>query len=286
MKKLLPAIIAVLLFIFSVQGFAYENIIDDSADLFTDIEETEILSSIESFSAETGYSLAVVTTDFTSGVGSEEYANDYHDNLIDTEGWQEDGLLFLIDMDNRNVWISTCGECISAYSDYDIDEIIDSGYDSLTNGYYSDCIISMVDAACNIGTSVYESDVNDFDYYYDDYNYYPNDNYNNSYYSSSHSISLNISDFLIYIVIGLVVGLIVAYMVKKSYKNMGKGDEFDADDITLNLTASNDTIISRNVITTRIPRNNNHHRGGSMGGGSSVHRSGGGRSHGGGGRRF
>ena len=68
------------------------------------------------------------------------------------------------------------------------------------------------------------------------------------------------------------------------YKNFGKGDEFDTDDVLLDLTGSDDTVISRNVITTKIQKNNNHHRGGGAGG--SVSSGGGARSHGGGGRSF
>ena len=69
---------------------------------------------------------------------------------------------------------------------------------------------------------------------------------------------------------------------------MGKGDEFNADDVSLELTASNDNVISKNVITTKIPKNNNnnHKPGGSGGGGVSVHRSSGGVRHSGAGRKF
>lgn len=333
MKKFLPLIVLIFMFAFSVQGFAYENGIFDDADLFSASEETDIDLSLQSFSSEKDFSLAVVTADYTSGVSSEEYADDFYDYLIDNEGWQENGLLFLIDMDNRNVWISTYGECILAYSDSEIDDIIDSGYDSLTAGYYADCILSMIEAARLADTVIDNADdyyivddeslfgdpsfagsivefngemysVNDagewipmvtesyengyYGGYYDsDYydSYYHDDYYD--YGSSYRSSSFNITDVLIYIVIGLVIAAIVVFAVKSRYKNMGKGDEFDADDVILNLTASNDNIVSRNVVTTRIPRNNNHHHhGGSRGGGSSVHRSGGGRSHGGGGRRF
>lgn len=318
-KKLIPILTVLLLFVFSVQGFAYENIIDDSADLFTDSEEIEIQTAIEEFSAEKDFSLAVVTTSYTSGVSSEEYADDYYDYLIDNEGWQEDGLLFLIDMDNRNVWISTCGNCILAYSDSEIDSIIDSGYDNLANGFYADCILEMTEAARLTDTIIDENEdyyiiedeslfgdpffsgsiaeyngeiyeigdngewvpVDSYDDYYDSY-YYDSS-------SASSSDSFDIGNALTYILIGLAIGAITVFAVKSRYKNIGKGDEFDAEDLILNLTVTNDNIVSRNVITTKIPKNNNHHRGGSGGGfsgGSSVHRSGGGRSHGGGGRSF
>ncbi len=316
MKKLILLITALFLLIFSVQGFAYENIVDDSADLFTDSEEIEIQTAIEEFAAEKYFSLAVVTTAYTSGVSSEEYADDYYDYLIDNEGWQEDGLLFLIDTDNRNIWISTCGNCILAYSDSEIDSIIDSGYENLASGFYADCILEMTEAA-RITDTVIDSNedyyiIEDDSLFGDSFfdgstveingeiyevnsngEWVPVDSHNDYYYdstSSSSSDSFDIGNALTYILIGLAIGAISVFAVKSRYKNTGKGDEFDADDLILNLTASNDNIVSRNVITTKIPKNNTHHRGGGLGGGfsggSSVHRSGGGRSHSGGGRRF
>lgn len=322
MKRILPVLIVVLSLVFSVIGFAYQNRIADDADLFSDYEETEILYATEDFSAEKGFSLAVVTTDFTSGLSSEEYADDYYDYLIDNEGFQEDGMLFLIDMYNSEVWISTSGECILAYNDSEIDDIIDSGYNNLSNGNYAQCILEMTEYARNTDTVInpdedyYIGDESLFgdsffsastvvingetyyidengewisagnDEYYDDYNYdYDYD------YGSSYNDTFKFSDFLVYVVIGLAVGGVSVFIVKSRYKNQGKGDEFDSDDVILNITASNDTVISKNVITTRIPKNNNINHGGSGGGGisrggSSVHRSGGGRPHGGGGRRF
>lgn len=320
MKKLIPILCVFLMFVFSVQGFAYENVIDDSADLFSESEEIEILTAIEDFSDEKSFSLAVVTTDYTSGVSSEEFADDYYDYLIDNDGWQEDGVLFLIDMDNRNVWISTCGECILAYNDSEIDSIIDSGYDNLANAYYADCILNMTEAARLTDTVIDENEdyyiIRDESLFGDpffsgsiaEYNgeiyeigengeWIPTDPDSDFYdgiydYDKHHTSNqgLDVVNVLIYILIGLAAAAITVFAVKSRYKNIGKGDEFDADDLILNLTVSNDNIVSRNVITTRIPKNNNHHSGGSRGGfsggGSSVHRSSGGRSHGGGGRSF
>jgi hypothetical protein len=215
-------------------------------------------------------------------------------------------------MDNREVWISTSGECILSYNDIEIDSIIDNGYNSLTNGDYAQCILEMTEAAMNtdtvtdpdedyyigddslFGDSFFSGstvEINGNTYYVDENGEWiltdDNSDYNGNYdYGSSDYDTFNFTDVLIYIAIGLAVGGIAVYVVKSRYKNQGKGDEFDSDDVVLNITASNDTIISKNVITTRIPKNNNNHHSGSRGGGSSVHRSGGGRPHGGGGRKF
>lgn len=292
MKRILSGTAMFMFFIviFSFSGFAYDEIlIDDSANLFDESQETEINSSLFEFFLETSYSAAVITTDYAEGKTSQSYADDYYDNLVVSEGWSQNGILFLIDMDNREVCISTMGECISVYSD-SIDYIIDCGYDELVNGLYSDCIIHMIDAtsecALNIGNDYYDDQYNG-DYYCD---YYIDDNYNSGIITDSkHSSGLDLGNISVCIIISLVIAAVSVLAVKSSYKNTGKGDEFDADDLILNLTASNDNVISRNVITTRVPKNNNHNRsGGKSGysGGGVSHRSSGGFSHGGGSRKF
>lgn len=289
MKKI-SAIVLALIFalLFSVSSFAdsFNVTIDDGAYLFTE-EEIEIINiDALDFASENNYSVAVVTTDDAMGKSSMEYADDYYDNLIFNNGWSEDGMLFLIDMDNREIYISCAGLCIDEYSDYELNLIIDKGYDCVVNGEYLKCICSMINEAKNLTSDDYDPDgyietgdwsANGYD---EDYGYISDEYY------YSDSSGFEVSHIFIYIVIGLVAGMITVFAVKSSYKNVGKGDEFNADDISLDLTASNDNIISRNVITTKIPKNNNNHRPGGGGGGVSVHRSSGGVRHSGAGRKF
>lgn len=289
MKKVMSIIIFsfVLLSLLTVNSSALVNTkIDDSADLFSEAEEAMISESILGLSLETEYSVIILTTDYAMGKTSQQYADDYFDNLIISEGWEEEGILFLIDMDNREVCISTMGECISVYGD-SIDYLIDSGYNELVEGNYSECIILMVSAALECSQDNSGDYYGDYfvDEYYGDYpiNY---GGYNDEYHYENSSDSFDLSNFFTCIVIAVIIGVISVFLVKSSYKNMGKGDEFDADDLILKLTGSNDTVISRNVITTRVPRNNNHNRPGGSSGGGVSHRSSGGFSHGGGSRKF
>lgn len=290
MKKIISLLLAVfVLASFSILAFAYESKVEDNANLFTAEEFEQITSDAADFTASKDISLAVLTIDYAQGLSSEEYANDYIDNLIDGEGWNEDCMLFMIDMDNRNVWISTTGRAENIY--YDVDSVIDGGYDYLTNGEYGQCILGMIETANDMYSSYSDSSNDYYDGYYDD-GYYGDYEYDYGYeydvYSDYQSDdSVNITDILMYIAVGLGIGGISVFAVKSRYKNFGKGDEFDTDDVFLNLTGSNDTVISRNVITTKIPKNNNnHHRTGGGGFSGGARPSGGGRSHGGGGRGF
>ncbi|MBQ4059459.1 MAG: TPM domain-containing protein [Lachnospiraceae bacterium] len=292
MKKLFSVMLlsVFLLMTFIPSAYAYENyLVDDSANLFDDFQKEEILSSLQNFAIDTSFSAAAVTTYDSEGKTSQSYADDYYDNLVVSDGWSQDGILFLIDMDNREVCISTMGECISVFA-YSVDYIIDSGYDELVNGDYSDCIIQMIDTA---KSCVITDDDSGEEYYPDEYvlgDYY---GYSDGFYDGENIYSetvsktnrIDLGNIAVCIVISVVIAAITVFAVKSQYKNTGKGDEFDSDDVVLNLTGSNDTVISRNVVTTRVPKNNNsNHRHG--GGGGVSHRSSGGFSHGGGSRKF
>lgn len=320
MRKIALIISALFLLfsVFSVNVFAYDTLVEDGALLFSSDELSQIDDAADNFADETGYSLAVVTTDDAQGMSAADYADEYYNNLIFNSSWSYDGLLLLIDMDNREVYISTTGECIGVFDDSTVDYIIDCGYDDLVDGDYAYCMLDMIDAAKDAAENWSGDEyyiLNEEDYSFGDpefsggivefegeiYEVTPdgdwvltdeNDYYYNNDYNYGNSNRLKISNLLTYIVVSLVIAAIAVFAVKHSYKNTGKDEGFDADDVTLKLTASNDSVISRNVITTPIPRNNNrnNHRGGtgagSFRGGSSVHRSGGGISHGGGGRKF
>lgn len=286
MRKISAFVLALVIgMMFSVSSFAnfFDVMIDDRASLF-DEEEIELIDSAAyEFASENNYSVAVVTTDDAMGKSAMEYADDYYDSLIFNSGWSEDGILFLVDMDNREIYISCAGLCIDEYADYELNLIIDKGFECIVNDEYFKCIIAMIDEARNFASDEYYPDeyiktdssiLTDGGYLYED-----------GYYEPYEPKTFDVSHVLIYIVIGLVAGAITVLVIKNSYKNTGKGDEFNAQDISLELTASNDNIISRNVITTKIPRNNNNHRPGG-GGGASVHRSSGGVRHSGAGRKF
>lgn len=283
MKRFYAIILTVIIFIsVSFNGFAFDNtIVDDRANLFSESEVEEISLALQKFTSETSYSSAVVTADYAEGKSSQDFADDYYDNLVVSEGWSQNGILFLVDMDNREVCISTMGACIEVYGYY-IDAIIDSGYNELANGFYSECILLMIESA--YGYAKESSEIDDNGYYSEDISYFYEEDFFDEDNFASQSSHIDFGDFIICFVISLLIAAICVFCVKSNYKNIGKGDEFDSDDLVLRLTGSNDTVISRNVITTKIPRNNNNnHR---PGGGGVSHRSSGGFSHGGGSRKF
>ena len=221
MKKISAFVLALIIgLIFSVTSFAdsFNIMIDDGASLFTEEEIELINTSAYEFASADNYSVAVVTTDDAMGKTAMEYADDYYDSLIFDKGWSEDGILFLIDMDNREIYISCAGLCIDEYNDHELNLIIDSGFDCIVNGEYFKCIVSMIEEAGNFTSDEYNPDefvetgdwnVIGGEYYEDDY----------SDYYEPQPKKFNFSHVFIYIIIGLVVGLIPVFVVKNQYQN-------------------------------------------------------------------
>ena len=111
-------------------------------------------------------------------------------------------------MDNREVCISTMGECISVYEGA-IDYIIDGGYDELVDGNYAGCIIQMVSTALDYSQNYTENYYGDYyvDDYYGDYQI-DYGGYNDEYYYQDSSDSLDLSNVFTCIMIAAVIGVI------------------------------------------------------------------------------
>ncbi|MCI8600181.1 MAG: hypothetical protein HFE45_01120 [Oscillospiraceae bacterium] len=112
----------------------------DFADLLTDSEEQKLKAEAREFSSLYGLDLALVTTYDAEGKSSMAYADDFYDyngfGLDDSKS----GLLLLVDMENRVVWLSTTGSAIELFTDARIKEITDGAASYLANGdYFGGC---------------------------------------------------------------------------------------------------------------------------------------------------
>ena len=200
------------------------------------------------------------------------YADDFND--YNYFGFDESfsGLLFLIDMDNRVIYISTTGYGIKMYDDNRIERIIDVGYDDLVNGDYANSIIRMISKT--------------YDYYQAGF---PESNENliidgsDVYYDEDKTlIDYLMPMFGISFIITLIVSLIMYNKTRLKIKSINTVSY---------LTNERDINVQRQFVrssVSRIPRNTggSSYGGSSRSGGSSYHSSSSGRSHGGGGRRF
>ena len=104
----------------------------DGADLLTDEEEAALLERLDTLSEALQFDVVIVTAENIGTRTPMEFADDYYDyNGFGFDGRDKDGCLLLISMADRDWWVSTRGEGITALdSDYfigylEIDDFMD-----------------------------------------------------------------------------------------------------------------------------------------------------------------
>ncbi len=259
-----------------IEAFAQETYVYDHADLLSEEEEATLQGYAEDFHEKWDMNVLVVTTDDTEGKYSMEYAEDFYDARF-PEAEEEDGVLYLIDMDNREIYLSTCGIAIRYLTDSRIDHILDLAYTDVSAGdYYGTFVTFFEETHYYLSQGIpkdqynYDVETGDRDYYTDSY---------------EKPMRITLTELVIALIAALAAagGTIAAITAK--YQLKFEDFHYDAyTDCDVQLSVKQDRLVNRIVTHRRIPKNN-----GSSGGGgsrSSVHRSSSGRSHGGGGRKF
>lgn len=235
----------------------------DQADILSQQEEQAIETRIEEMSQKWKQDFVVVTTNDAEGKDSEEYADDYYDY----HGYQENGVLYLVDLDNGNVWISTSGSMIRFLTDRRIDRVIDAGYSQLKSHNYGEGFLAMLDQT----EDYMEEGIPDNQYTYDVETG-----------KVSRHYGLTAWEIIIVLLLGLGAGGIVFASVNAKYQ-MKSGTYFYPfrEKGRIQFTRREDIFVNQTVTRRKIPKNPPSNGGGGQ---SSVHTSSSGASHGGGGR--
>ncbi len=135
MKKLICVFLTLfVLLALAVPAMAATGYVIDKADLLTPSQEQQLQEKLAAVSKTLGMDIVVATTNDTGYQTSMSYADD----LFDYSGYGADGVLWLIDMDNRKSTISTAGRGIKALSDSDQDAMQDVLSPMLSDGEYFD----------------------------------------------------------------------------------------------------------------------------------------------------
>lgn len=256
----------------SVGVFAEDINVYDQAELFTQEEITELQGYIDGVKADYSNKIEIViaTTDNAEGKTAMEYAADFYDY----NGFPEDGVLFLIDMDNREIWISTKGEANRYFTDARINYALDNSNVFMSEEDYYGAANIFVDSTNYILRQGIPSD---------QYNY-DTETGEISKYVEPKSISL--MDVLISFGVAAAVGIIVCLCVMGKYQlKLSQYNYPMRDRCRLNLTRQEDIFINEHTTAHKIQTSSSNSSS-SGGSGSSTHRSSSGSSHGGGGRKF
>ncbi len=114
--------------------------IHDELDYLSAGELEELQSLIQDTVENYNLDVAIVITDDTGGKSSRDFADDYYDDNGFGIGSDYSGLLMLINMDEREMWISTTGRAIDIFTDNRISAMTGAITGLLSNGsYYEAC---------------------------------------------------------------------------------------------------------------------------------------------------
>lgn len=277
MRCLTAAFIVALLLSVLCPLFYGENAekVVDSANLLTEEQEERLQTACVDFVEQYGLDIVVVTIDDNQGKSSTAYADDYYDYNGYGLGDDCSGLLLLIDMDARNLWISTTGEGIRVYTDTRIDRMLDDIYGYVAEeDYFSGAMAFILSAGKYAAQGVTS----------DQYNYDTETGESDPYYQPDFWKTL-LKRMGQAALGSLVLTLIVVIAVRGS---KGKKETVNAttylDSHNYHLYRKQDSFLRTSVSKTRI--NDSNSGGGGGGGRSSTHSGSSGTSHGGGGRSF
>ncbi|MCQ1531242.1 TPM domain-containing protein [Lutispora saccharofermentans] len=263
------AIILIFIFLlaFMSSAFADKSFAVDMAGVFTAEEKESLEQKAIALGRQFSMDIVIVTTSDAEGKSSRDYADDYFDYNGYGTGADRDGILFLIDFDNSEAYISTSGSAIRYLTDERIESILDDVFDKgLSDRRYYDAAFAFLDSAeafLNKGIPKGQYTVSE-----------PVEN------------TLTTAEVVIGAAVSGVSGLIFLSGTKRRYKSKPKARIFEyKNNSHLNLGITEDNLVNSYVTTRIIPVANKPPRSSSSGR-STVHRSSSGRSHGGGGRKF
>lgn len=144
MKKLLQILILIILLISCALSAAaladnvdIGNRVFDDAGLFSAQQRLALNGKAHELILKHRQDIVIVTTADAGDKSAMDYADDYYDYNDFGIGPEYDGLLLLIDMDNRKIFITTCGSAIKLFNDNKINKMLDNIYGYVAKGDFA-----------------------------------------------------------------------------------------------------------------------------------------------------
>ena len=240
----------------------------DEAGILADFEIEELTEQANQITIDNRFAVVIVTVDSLEGQSAEARADDYFDYNGYGYGPDNDGILFLLAMEEREWHISTTGYGITAFTDAGIEAIGNTVVPYLRDGAYYDGFCCFLNLCADYLTQATLGDP------YDVGNL--SENTVNEAATSPLDILKKAGFALIF---GLVLALILGNRLKKQMITVRQDNSAEnyLDREKFKVTREQDRFLYANIVTRHIERDK---------GGSSTHTGSSGTSHGGGGGRF
>lgn len=277
----------------------------DYAKLLSDYEEEKLKERALQVENAVKAEVYILTTNDTDGKSSMEYADDFGDNgAFGYECEYGTYIVMLINMDEREVWISTSGKAEEYFSEYRIEHTLDAVFEYLPDGnYYEAChaYINEVEQFMADGSPSVDDeydfpayDDNDDGYFYYDDDYYDDTYDDDDYYYDDvyRGKDKGVKDIIFpaLVISSVVSGIVLAVLIGSNSTRMTAGSRTYMAQEGIRVHAKEDVFTHTTTVKRRIDTDGGGSRSGGGGsrhsGGGGHHRSSSGHSHGGGGRRF
>lgn len=253
----------------------------DLAGLFNDAQEEVLSGTIERLREKMNMDVAVVTAEDADGLTGQAFGDRFYEENGIGAGKNASGVLLLIDLDNRELVISTEGDMIRYLTDERIGTMLDHMYEEAAEGQF-------LEAA--------EVFLTDMETYFD--KGIPRDQYNYDAETGriSRYHSLEWYELLLAFGAASVCGLTAVAAVVREYGVRGEDERMAANfrlsyrkDSAFTLRNAAADVFLRSYVTQQVIRAAQNSGGGShssTSGRSTTHKSSGGHTHGGGSRKF
>jgi len=280
---LLGMVLLLVLTTFTVWAAGEQRVFDE-AGLFSESEVIKIQNDIAQLQTRMQMDVVMVTSSEVSEGRTTAYADDYYDQGDYGTRESRSGVLFLMDMANREIYISTSGDMITVLTDAKINAILDVVYQDMASEQYG----AAAGAFLSELQKTFAAGLDAGDYRMD-----PDTGVISPPPKTAGEIILTI---LIGFVAAVFAGGIPCIIIKKVYQKPGKKGWKSKPDLAYRTNARydyglvNDQLMNQYVTQRAIPKPPPSDQSGGHSGrtssGSSTHTSSSGRTHGGGGRKF
>lgn len=226
------------------------NRLDDQAGLLDADQQENLSDTLDEISERQQVDVVIVTTNSLEGKTAQDYADDYFIDHGCGQGEDRDGILFLVDMGDRNWAIATHGYAIEAFTDAGQAYIMDQVKPYLSDGDYNEAF------------QTFALECDDFIMQADEAEPYDVENLP----KEPFDVGTNL---LIVLAVGLVAGLLVTGNMRRKLKTVRKQNQAASyvRQGSMQVTRSNDYYLYSTVSKTAKPKDED------SGGGSSTHTS-------------
>ncbi|MCI9568924.1 MAG: TPM domain-containing protein [Lachnospiraceae bacterium] len=252
----------------------------DLAGLFSEAQEETLSGTIRRLRGKMNMDVAVVTAEDAKGLTGQEFGDLFYEENGMGAGKNASGVLFLIDLDNRELVISTEGDMIRYLTDERIETILDHVYEEAADGqFFEAAVVFLADTETYFDKGIPKNQ----------YNYDAETGKISRYHS------LEWYELLLAFGAASICGLAAVAAVVREYGVKGEDKRMAANfrlsyrkDSAFTLGNAAADVLLRSYVTQQVIRAAGNSGGGhsSSSGRSTTHRSSSGRTHGGGSRKF